>query len=387
MDSIKQLILSCRKEVESDDVFIEQVNNLIETHGDIIYQAVFELFADLTLSPINAKKYWYGLLTRRTEISQSLGDSISLLAVMCDFLSRLGLSINKLKLVEIEAYENTILHSSHDHLTGLHNRQYILNALEQQIALAQRNQSELSILFIDVDDFKVVNDSYGHGVGDDILKRISSIFSKEIRQCDIVARYGGEEFVVLMPLTSSIEALILADRVREYIEQEEFHTNGKAIPVTISGGIASFPVNAKKADELINIADSALYRAKGAGKNNISLFTEDNRRFLRIDLIKPIKIKELGFSHPQSCSGVSKDICVGGILFENQTPLDIGTKIQVSIPIVEDEPVLLIGTVVRVEVLAEHRYDIGVVIAFKEMEKLAKNEISRFLINQARKSF
>jgi len=156
--------------------------------------------------------------------------------------------------------------------------------------------------------------------------------------------------------------------------------------VTVSGGVASFPVNAQNADDLINLADSALYRAKGAGKNNISLFKEDNRRFLRIDLRKMIQVKELGFSQLDTFSAISKDICVGGILFENNCSIELGTKIQINVPIGEEEPVLIIGTVVRVEMLELDRFDIGVVIAFKEMDKLAKNEISRFLVSQARKS-
>ena len=172
--------------------------------------------------------------------------------------------------------------------------------------------------------------------------------------------------------------------MRACVENCQLEVDGKALSITISGGIASYPFNAQNADALISFADSALYRAKGAGKNNISLFKEDNRRFLRIDLRKTVQVKELGFSQLDAFSGIGKDICVGGILFENSRSLAIGTKVQISVPIGNEGPVLLIGTVVRVEILASDRYDIGVVIAFKEMEKLAKNEISRFLVSQAR---
>ena len=132
------------------------------------------------------------------------------------------------------------------------------------------------------------------------------------------------------------------------------------------------------------MADSALYRAKGAGKNRISLFKEDKRRFLRIKFNRPIKIKQLGFSRTRTLSGRSKDIAVGGILFENREPIPIGTKIQVNIPITLDsEPLLLIGTIVRVEAFESDKYDIGMILSFKEMEKTAKYEISKFLIEQS----
>ncbi|MFT5718946.1 MAG: diguanylate cyclase (GGDEF)-like protein, partial [Oleiphilaceae bacterium] len=241
----------------------------------------------------------------------------------------------------------------------------------------------LSILFIDVDDFKDVNDIYGHDAGDQALRQISKVISGAIRQSDVAARYGGEEFIVLLPFTNSIETLILAERIRVSVEACKLEVDGKALSITISGGIASYPVNAQSAEDLITLADSALYYAKGAGKNNISLFKEDNRRFVRIDLRKTVQVKELGFSQLDAFLGIGKDICVGGILFENTQPLAIGTKIQVSVPIGNEGPVLLIGTVVRIEMLASERYDIGVVIAFKEMEKIAKNEISRFLVSQA----
>jgi len=386
METVKALVLECRDSASNDDNFIDRLGELSASKGNVVFQAVLNIFADIELPPEKAKKNWDNLLAHRAEMTQALGRPINLVSVMCDYFSTQNDVLCEPKLVEMAAYESTTLHSTHDNLTGLYNRQYFTNAVSQHFALAKRNQTDLSILFIDADDFKDVNDTYGHHAGDNVLCQISSIITEAIRQSDVAARYGGEEFIVLLPFTNSIEALILAERIRINIEKSKLEVNGQNLKVTISGGIASFPVNAQSVDDLINLADSALYRAKGAGKNNISLFKEDNRRFLRIDLRKTIQVKELGFSQLDSFSGISKDICVGGILFENSQPLAIGTKIQISVPIGDEGPVLLIGTVVRVEMLGEQKYDIGVVIAFKEMDKLAKNEISRFLVSQAQKS-
>jgi len=386
METVKALVLECRDSASNDDNFIERLGELISLNGEEVCQAVFDIFADIDLSPDKAKKSWDSLLAHRAKMTLSLGRPVNLVTVMCDYLSHHNDIICEPKLVEMSAYDNVTLNSTHDNLTGLYNRRYFSNAIKQQIALAKRNQTDLSILFLDADDFKDVNDTYGHSVGDDVLRKISSVITDAIRQSDIAARYGGEEFIIILPFTNSIEALILAERIRTNIEKSKLEVNEKLVAVTISGGIASFPVNAQNVDDLINLADSALYRAKGAGKNNISLFKDDNRRFLRIDLRTTIQVKELGFNQLDTFSGMSKDICVGGILFENDQPLAIGTKIQLSVPIGDEGPILLIGTVVRVEMLGEQKYDIGVVIAFKEMDKLAKNEISRFLVSQARKS-
>jgi diguanylate cyclase (GGDEF)-like protein len=385
MEATKTKILACRDATSNDELFITKLGELITSDGNIVCQAVFEIFANVELSSDKAGHNWTCLLAHRSEMMRALGRPINLVTVMCDYLATQDHVIFDPKIVEMTAYDNIILQSTHDDLTGLYNRQYFTNVVAQHYSLAKRNQNDLSILFIDVDDFKDVNDIYGHVIGDQALRQISRVISEEVRQSDVAARYGGEEFIVLLPFTNSIEALILAERMRANIEKCKLDVNGKALTITVSGGIASYPVNAQNVDDLIRSADSAVYRAKGAGKNNISLFKEDNRRFVRIDLQKTIQVKELGFSHLDVFLGKGKDICVGGLLFENNRPLTIGTKIQISVPIGNDGPVLLIGTVVRVELLASEKYDIGVVIAFKEMDKLAKNEISRFLVDQAKK--
>jgi diguanylate cyclase (GGDEF)-like protein len=384
MEAIKAKVLACRDARPNDDHFISKLSELIASDsGGVVCQAIFEIYADIELSPTRAAQCWESLLVHRSEMILALGRPINLVAVMCDYFALQNDAISDPKLLEMAAYENIILQSTHDNLTGLYNRRYFTNAVTQNIALAKRNQNDLSILFIDVDDFKDVNDIYGHDAGDQALRQISKVISGAIRQSDVAARYGGEEFIVLLPFTNSIETLILAERIRVSVEACKLEVDGKALSITISGGIATYPVNAQSAEDLITLADSALYYAKGAGKNNISLFKEDNRRFVRIDLRKTVQVKELGFSQLDAFLGIGKDICVGGILFENTQPLVIGTKIQVSVPIGNEGPVLLIGTVVRIEMLASERYDIGVVIAFKEMEKIAKNEISRFLVSQA----
>jgi c-di-GMP-binding flagellar brake protein YcgR len=119
--------------------------------------------------------------------------------------------------------------------------------------------------------------------------------------------------------------------------------------------------------------------AKGSGKNTICLFKKDKRRYLRVKLTQPVLIKELGFNNSKTYEGTSKDICIGGILFENDTPLPIGAHVQVSITVKDNAPLLLIGTIVRIESFGEKSYDIGMTFSFKEMEKIANFEIAQFL--------
>lgn len=383
MENIRAKVFSYSVSASDDDAFIAEIEAMASIYGKDVYSVVFDLFTDVDLTSIEACKHWHDMLLHRDEMNRAMGRNVHLVAVISDYLILNTQTLDNPKIVEISAFEKTTQDSTHDSLTGLFNRHYFKHALENQFALAKRYSTDLSLLFMDADDFKDINDKFGHPAGDAALKAMSVIIQENVRESDVAARYGGEEFVVIMAQTNSIDALILADRIRKQIEMFPLTYNGQAISLSISGGIASFPVNAQSTDDLIYLADSALYRAKGAGKNNISLFKEDKRRFLRINFTEPLQIKELGFNSTQAYTGVSKDICIGGILFENNRQLSIGAKIQINVPIGEGDPLLLIGTVVRVEMLDDDRFDIGVVISFKELDKVAKNEISRFLIDQA----
>jgi hypothetical protein len=149
--------------------------------------------------------------------------------------------------------------------------------------------------------------------------------------------------------------------------------------LTISGGIASFPFNSPNPEQLLHMADNAVYLSKGAGKNRISHFKKEKRRYLRVKIHQPILAKELDFNNSQVLAGTSKDISVGGILFENDSPLPLGALIKVKVPVSDGPPVMLIGTVVRVESHENGRYDIGMTTSFKEMDKIANTEIGSIL--------
>ena len=379
MDSIRSSILACRSDAHDDDTFISDLNAIIEQRGITACQAIFQILTSLELPIEKAAEYWKMVLKHREKMIAALHRNVDLVPALCDFLSSSPDHFQKPKIVEESDFARVIEGTTHDSLTALFNRPYFDQIFEQHISLARRYGTDLSVLFLDVDDFKEVNDTYGHQVGDTTLQDVARIIQREKRDSDVAARYGGEEFVLLMPHTENIHAYVLAERIRIRIQQQELDANGTPYKVTISGGLASFPSNARDSEELLRKADSALYLAKGAGKNVISFYREEKRRYLRVKFNQPIKIKELGFNGSLSYDGTSKDICIGGILFENKDPLPIGARIQLSVPIKGDEPLLLIGTVVRVEAFEGQHYEIGMTISFKEMDKIANNEIANFL--------
>lgn len=171
--------------------------------------------------------------------------------------------------------------STTDELTGLHNRKYLHERLEQEISRSKRYGDKLSCLLFDLDYFKVVNDIYGYDWGDVLLKSIAEKLKQIIRKEDILTRYGDEEFLVILPNTSEANAFLFAERFRRDIEKMEFIPAGEEErhPVTISGGISTYPClenTEEDANTIIRYAEHALYNAKKRGKNKIIQFSQLN---------------------------------------------------------------------------------------------------------------
>ena len=157
-----------------------------------------------------------------------------------------------------------------DSLTGLYNRRYLEDILERELQRSTRHQHHFSILMIDVDHFKELNDAYGHDSGDYVLKAISSTFQNSTRKEDVACRYGGEEFILVLSDSNIDGALKRAEQIRGDINNNNFICNSVALPrVTISVGVATFPQHGDNVAELIRASDSALYQAKNSGRNQV----------------------------------------------------------------------------------------------------------------------
>ena len=192
-----------------------------------------------------------------------------------------GFTARELRLLRIYcnqaavAIENAIVYervenlAATDGLTGLFNRRYLEGALERELARADRSSSGLALLLLDIDHFKSFNDTYGHAMGDLVLKKVATTLQRCLRQADVLARFGGEEFVVLLPQVGARGAMESAERIRATLERSGIHPGGPRQRVTVSIGLAMFPDHADSSESLLRAADEALYRAKDAGRNRI----------------------------------------------------------------------------------------------------------------------
>jgi diguanylate cyclase (GGDEF)-like protein len=161
-----------------------------------------------------------------------------------------------------------------DPLTGLHNRRFLKDRLQEEFSRSERQQLDFCVIMLDLDNFKIYNDICGHLAGDKALRKAAELIRQSARDMDIVSRYGGEEFCMILPSTSKKESLFVAERIRRAIEAESF-AGENHLPLgrlTVSLGVSSFPADGGNADDLVHAADRALYQAKAEGRNRLVLF-------------------------------------------------------------------------------------------------------------------
>jgi len=185
-------------------------------------------------------------------------------------------SINEKLVAQAKELETTQEHlrleATTDSLSNLYNRRYIIGISDRLFDTALRYSQNLSVIMIDLDDFKNINDTYGHAIGDEVIIRCAKVLKETVRTSDILARYGGEEFLMLIPNTPNEEVLDLANRIRENIENEKIpYGNEEPLSFTMSLGITHLQENDLNMDQLIQRADKALYTAKSKGKNCIEV--------------------------------------------------------------------------------------------------------------------
>jgi diguanylate cyclase (GGDEF)-like protein len=199
---------------------------------------------------------------------------------------RAGKRIVDLQKELLETNRRLELLSITDGLTKLHNHRFFQDELGRAFEESQRYQRPLSLAMIDIDFFKKVNDTWGHAVGDDVLKTAAALFRSSVRSTDLVARYGGEEFAVMMPETPLQDGIAFAEKIRHLIESTPLDTQAGPLTATVSIGVASVPQSRiHSAKELIVAADKALYRAKRNGRNQVQA---EKRR----DPARPSRVQE-----------------------------------------------------------------------------------------------
>ncbi len=183
-------------------------------------------------------------------------------------MARLIATHAELALSNAERYWRAKERAFIDDVTEVYNARYLLQATEHEIRRAERSGKDLSVLFLDLDRFKRVNDKYGHLIGSNVLRHLSVVLAECVRQVDTLARYGGDEFTILLVDTPHEPAVAVAERIRRTVAETIFEGSaGEPIRLSISIGVASFPEHSRNREGLLDLADKAMYRAKSLGRN------------------------------------------------------------------------------------------------------------------------
>ncbi len=278
VDDLSRVYLAAADELGQYTTHAEDIKNNVGTTVILVLMATFLLaiiggimLSRTILIPLRildrcASRLGRGELDYRVELARD------------DEFGRLGRTFNEMA----EKIERL---ATHDGLTGLYDRRAFGRLLDEEIQRSIRGGRPFSLLMIDVDNFKNINDTFGHPTGDEVLRTLATILTRDVRTVDRVARIGGEEFVVIMPDTTGADAAEIAERIRQVVADQDLRTpEDRPIKFTVSVGVATNPSDAESSEPLLAAADEALYQAKAAGRNCVRQAT--GRRSARIKQIR-----------------------------------------------------------------------------------------------------
>lgn len=337
--------------------------DLEQKHKGVVYAQLIYLLSHLRLEPEEAKECWQRIVEHRVNMQERLGSPVDLRVALVSYFVQVNRKLKNPKVIELKLFEQTQASVYRDELTGLHNYRFFCEYLTQEIRRAERLRSPVSLVMLDVDNFKLYNDLNGHDAGNDVLAVVGGLLSASLRKMDISARYGGEEFALILPATPKVGAQLVAERARRTVEQhsfskEEGQPGGK---LTISAGVATYPADAADVAELVRRADRAMYLAKASGRNQVQLYGHSYRSYRRIPAALAGRWRVLGAdSHPLK----TVDISEGGVLFlaDHKLPEESLVDINLTLPDLNCE-IAIVGRVVHAEEHGIGEFEIAVSIA------------------------
>ena len=234
-------------------------------HKNYLYSTILLSLTHESFQERESKSMWNEIVAHMKKLNHILGRNVGISVASLDYLTNVKNTLSEPKI--IEEYKSSFVAdaTTKDELTGLYLREVFDVFLKKEIEEANRKNTSLCLLMIDIDDFKKINDQYGHLKGDEVLNKIGTAINDSVREMDLAARYGGEEMVVLMPRVDIEQAYKAAQRIRITIEEIQF----KEFFVTVSIGLSQTNRLTDTPGKLINAADVALYKAKNKGKNQV----------------------------------------------------------------------------------------------------------------------
>ena len=234
-------------------------------YKDCLYSTILLSLTHESFQEDESKSLWNEIISHMRQLEDILGRSVGLSVASLDYLTNVKNALSEPKIIEENKSTFIAGATTKDELTGLYLREVFDVVLKKEMEEANRKNTSLCLLMIDIDDFKKVNDKYGHLKGDEVLKKVGTAINNSVREMDLAARYGGEELAVLMPRVDIEQAYKASQRIRKAIAQIQFTD----FFVTVSIGLSQTDQRIDTPDKLIHAGDEALYKAKNKGKNKV----------------------------------------------------------------------------------------------------------------------
>ena len=382
---IKKKLLKVLEHPIQSETFQKQLNKLESLPSENIYSEMILLLSNLEFSEEEARAHWDKIMLHRDDMKETFGRDVDFRVAMLDYFIDVDKKLISPKVLEIQVFIDTENSVIIDELTGIYNYRYFIRTLRRELARAQRHGHHLSLMLLDIDDFKFYNDTNGHLAGNIVLRKLAGSIRKSLRNIDVLARFGGEEFAVLLPETGKDGAGTIAARLMENVSRQRYK-NSKKQPggrLSISGGISNYPIDAERTTDLIELADKALYTAKRHGKNRIYFFSADLRTMARIQ--KKLK----GYLYKLSDKRYSFEtlnISEGGAALRTGTSLPLGCMIHMSLRIkAREEPIQCMGRVVESTKVARRSTYVSS-IKFIDINQKDRHRMRKYIIDHVEPS-
>ena len=364
---MEELILNLLSTIKSDfEKFDKKLSPIRNQFGDAVYSKFLFLITQLEFASKEAQKHYEKIKIHHTKLKEKLQREIDIRVAVADYFVS-NKQIKEPMVLEIHLFKKAFEAGIKDTLTDLHNYTFFKGAFPHELAHCKRYFQPLSVIFFDIDDFKKINDEYGHEEANLCLKETGTIIKRCLREMDIPFRYGGEEFLILLPKTDKFGALAVAERIRKKISETKFAQS--KIQVTLSGGIASFPVDDSEGNSIVSKADEAMYRAKAKGKNRVELYSYEKRAYERVE----DKFKGVVSFNKITSQVLGKNLSISGFYIETKKKIPPSTPISFVIDFPQNEQIKGEGYITRMEPHPEKKYGLGVTvtsIANKDKELL-----------------
>ncbi len=269
IQTIENIELDILSDIDDSQVFRFIIDSLQHETGRP-YAALTEAILHYSMKEDEAKRVWDDILENKEAMEKALGRGLSIKTALVDYFTNRRRSEKIIIFIKenmISAFDTAM----RDGLTGLYSHAVIHAELEKEFQSAGRYKLDLSVIFIDIDDFKKYNDTHGHIAGDRVLLHVSGILRNKLRGTDKIGRYGGEEFLIVLPHTSLDKATLIAEKLRISIMEETAKNEEIPKGVTVSVGLSALSEKTNDGHDLINEADICMYRAKKEGKNRVCL--------------------------------------------------------------------------------------------------------------------